>query len=83
MEKETTPVYVLVNNLKTSVPFYYTGILFKLKDNTLFTENTDNFILALKLPFKDEAEKFCDSINSMMKELKLGHSYHIEEHQYM
>jgi len=42
--------------------------------------NTNNYMLAMKIPYKEEAELICEKIN---EQHMMPFKYHVERHMYM
>ncbi len=73
--KSNIPNYVIVCNIQQdNMLYYYTGV---------FTEdkpyNSPNYIKAVKLIFKDEAQQLVDNLNLIQS----SYIFRVEEHMYM
>lgn len=66
--------YSLVTDVTDNGQLYYYGGYFAFSNPF----NTNNYSLALKIPFKEEAEELCKKLNVHNKLF----TYHVEEHQY-
>ena len=70
--------YILVLNVSDcNELYYYEGYYDFNKSN--YSNNTTEYSNALKIYYKEEAEKLCNKINSQNMPFK----YHVEEHCYM
>lgn len=78
IRKEGVISYVLVSDVTDNGQlYYYTGYYKGFSPN-----NTNNYVEAMKIPFKDKAQSICDKLNDP-KEYFLTFKYHVEEHAYM
>jgi len=81
-KKEGFVSYVLVCDVDNGIICYYTG-WFRLVKGARFQrsipQNSNDYIYAMKIPFKDEAELICSKINK----LETAFKYHVEEHMYI
>ena len=79
--KSSTNSYVLVNG--SDVLFYYTGYFNSLHENVIMCPwkpvISPNYNDAMKLQFKDEAEKICAELNRVQPNIH----YRVEEHMYV
>jgi len=83
-KKAGTTSWVLVCDVTDNGKLYYymgyfTEVYFGPGDTPLYPNNTNDYVFAMKIPFKDEAQHICDEINK----LDTPYKYHVEGHQYM
>ncbi len=77
--------YVLVpNQVPGNTMFYYAGyfilkIIGTKKTPIMYASCTEEFVKAMKIPFKDEAEAICIEVNKNCMTTK----FHVQEHAYL
>lgn len=74
-KKEGFVSYVLVTDVTDNGRLYYYAGYYKFSR----PYNTNDYTEALKIPFEDEAQTLCDSLNRHNKSF----TYHVEDHMYM